>query len=156
MVSLEQVKLLETKVSRAIEYIKKATEEKGQLKEKLDSYQKRIDELELLVQRFREDQSRIEDSILSTLDRLNQFEDALESKLPTEPSRSSAEKKGEGEPGAVPATRPPQDANEANSHPISTKKENLVKKPSGPEARETPSGEKNPQPAEEGGELDIF
>jgi len=81
MISLEQVKLLESKVSRTIEYVKKVSEEKAQLKEKLDSYQKRIEELEILIQRFKEDQSRIEDGILSALDRLNQFEDAVESKL---------------------------------------------------------------------------
>ena len=94
MVSLEQVKLLESKVSRTIDYVKKVNEEKKQLKEKLDSYQKRIDELEVLIQRFKEDQSRIEDGILSALDRLNQFEDALGSKFPAEnkaPRESSAE-----------------------------------------------------------------
>jgi len=90
MVSLEQVKLLESKVSRTIDYVKKVTEENAGLKEKLDSYQKRIDELEVLIQRFKEDQSRIEDGILSALDRLNQFEDALESKLSME-SKSSTE-----------------------------------------------------------------
>ena len=81
MVSLEQVKLLESKVSRTIEYVKKVSEEKAQLKEKLDSYQKRIEELEILIQRFKDDQSRIEDGILSALNRLNQFEDAVESRL---------------------------------------------------------------------------
>jgi len=84
MVSLEQVKLLEAKVTKAIDYLKRITEEKMQLKEKLDSYQKRIDELEILVQSFKEDQGRIEDGILSALDRLNQFEDALENTLSTE------------------------------------------------------------------------
>ena len=84
MVSLEQIKLLESKVSRTIEYVKKVTEEKNSLKGKLDSCQKRIDELEALVQQFKQEQSRIEDGILSALDRLNQFEDALESKLSPE------------------------------------------------------------------------
>lgn len=88
MVSLEQVKLLETKVSRAIDYVKKITEEKELLKGKLESYQKRIDELEILIQRFKEDQGKIEDGILSALDRLNQFEDALEGKLPAESKAS--------------------------------------------------------------------
>ena len=89
MVSLEQVKLLESKVTRAIDYLKKVTDENTQLKEKLDSYQKRIDDLEILIQRFKEDQSRIEDGILSALDRLNQFEDALESTLSNESTLST-------------------------------------------------------------------
>jgi predicted nuclease with TOPRIM domain len=90
MVSLEQVKLLESKVTNTIEYVKKVTGENAKLKEKLDSYQKRIEELEVLVHQFKENQSRIEDGILSALDRLNQFEDALESKLSVE-SKPSAE-----------------------------------------------------------------
>jgi len=92
MVSLEQVKLLETKVTNTIEYVKKVTGENAKLKEKLDSYQKRIEELEVLVHQFRENQSRIEDGILSALDRLNQFEDALESKLSTENTSDAAKR----------------------------------------------------------------
>jgi TolA-binding protein len=84
MVSLEQIKLLESKVTKTIDYVKKVTEEKQQLKEKLDSYQKRIDELEVLILQFKQDQNEIEDGILSALDRLNKFEDALESKLSIE------------------------------------------------------------------------
>ena len=124
MVSLEQVKQLETKVTKVIDYLKKATEEKAHLKEKLDSYQKRIDELEVLVQRFKEDQSRIEDGILSALDRLNQFEDALENRLSPEtklPGETGAGKDtfkkdisaGAGEQSRIPAeaagvTSPPE------------------------------------------------
>ena len=114
MVSLEQVKLLETKVTRAIEYLKKVTEEKRRLEEKLDSYQKRIDELEVLVQRFKEDQSRIEDSILSALDRLNQFEDALESKLSIE-GKHPVGGKAPGESKPVEILSPEPD--EKNSFP---------------------------------------
>ena len=84
MVSLEQIKLLESKVTRTIDYVNKVTEENKRLKEKLDSYQVRIDELEILILQFKEDQSRIEDGILSALDRLNQFEDAVGTVLSTE------------------------------------------------------------------------
>jgi predicted nuclease with TOPRIM domain len=92
MVSLEQVKLLESKVTNTIEYVKKVTGENAKLKEKLDSYQGRIEELEVLVQQFKENQGRIEDGILSALDRLNQFEDALENKFSIE-SKPSIENK---------------------------------------------------------------
>ena len=81
MISLEQVKLLESKVTRIIDHVKQVDEENTVLKKNLDSYQKRIEELEVLVQQFKEEQSRIEDGILSALDRLNKFEDALESTL---------------------------------------------------------------------------
>ncbi|MDR1099521.1 MAG: cell division protein ZapB [Treponema sp.] len=91
MVSLEQVKLLETKVAKTIEYVERVTGENAVLQEKLDSYQQRIDELEVLVRRFKEDQGRIEDGILSALDRLNQFEDAIEKSLG---ARTSSKKGG--------------------------------------------------------------
>jgi len=92
MISLEQVKLLESKVTRTIEYVRKVTGENAQLKGKLDSYQRKIDELEVLIQRFKDDQNRIEDGILSALDRLNQFEDALESTLSSESKQPSGAK----------------------------------------------------------------
>ena len=84
MVSLEQVRLLDSKVSRLIDRVKKVNEENAQLKERLNSYQKRIDELEVLMKHFKQEQSKIEDGILSALDKLNQFEDALESTFSTE------------------------------------------------------------------------
>ena len=102
MVSLEQVKLLESRVTNIIENFKKISGENAKLKEKLDSYQKRIDELEVLVHQFKENQGRIEDGILSALDKLNQFEDALESKLSSE-SLLSTESKPSASAGNTPS-----------------------------------------------------
>jgi chromosome segregation ATPase len=96
MVTLEQVKLLESKVAKAIAYVEKVSAENTLLREKLETNQKRIDELEILIQRFKDDQGRIEDGILSALDRLNQFEDAIERSLsggeprPAGPAEDSA------------------------------------------------------------------
>jgi chromosome segregation ATPase len=103
MVTLEQVKLLEAKVAKAIGYVEKVSGENAELRGKLESYQKRIDELEVLVEQFREDQGRIEDGILSALDRLNQFEDAIERSLDTK----SRDKKGARET-AVKSAPPPK------------------------------------------------
>ncbi len=88
MVTLEQVKLLETKVVKAIDYVKKLSEENSLLRGKLDDYRNRIDELEVLIRSFKEDQGRIEAGIISALDRLNQFEDAMEREI-TDPSQDS-------------------------------------------------------------------
>jgi FtsZ-binding cell division protein ZapB len=77
MVTLEQVKLLESKVGKAIDYVTRVTEENNLLKGKLESSRKRIDELEGLVNRFKDDQNRIEEGIVAALDRLNQFEDLV-------------------------------------------------------------------------------
>ncbi|MDR1412010.1 MAG: cell division protein ZapB [Spirochaetaceae bacterium] len=90
MVTLEQIKLLETKVGRAIDVVTRITGENAYLKGKLENYQKRIDELEVLIQRFKEDQGRIEDGILSALDRLNEFEAAMENSIA--PVKPAAEK----------------------------------------------------------------
>ena len=88
MINLEQVKLLETKVARAIEFVERLTRENAALRHqetemqtRLESYQKRIDELEVLVTEFKDDQGKIEESILSALDRLSQFEKAMEKTL---------------------------------------------------------------------------
>jgi hypothetical protein len=87
MVTLEQIKLLETKVVRAIDIVTRITGENAYLKGRLEDYQKRIDELEVLIQHFKEDQGRIEDGILSALDRLNEFEAALENSIaPVKPA----------------------------------------------------------------------
>ncbi|MDR1256760.1 MAG: cell division protein ZapB [Spirochaetaceae bacterium] len=89
MVTIDQVKQLETRIAKAIDHINGITGENALLKSRLDSvtsentllktnldgYQKRIEELEALIQRFKEDQARIEEGIIAALDRLNQFED---------------------------------------------------------------------------------
>ncbi|MCL2473024.1 MAG: cell division protein ZapB [Treponema sp.] len=143
MVSLEQVKLLESKVTKAIDYLKKLTEEKMQLTEKLDSYQKRIDELEVLVQRFKDDQNRIEDGILSALDRLNQFEDALETRLSGKTNSANNLNKKE-----IP---PRQDA-EVNVTPEQSGRLNG----NGGNTVTPPKQIKEEDSSPEGGELDIF
>jgi hypothetical protein len=100
MVTLEQIKLLETKVVRAIDIVTRVTGENAYLKSKLENYQKRIDELEVLIQRFKEDQGRIEDGILSALDRLNEFEAAMESSIA--PVKPAAEKPVPGKATIMP------------------------------------------------------
>ena len=147
MISLEQVKLLESKVTRTIDYVRKVSEENTILKGKLDSYQKRIDELEVLVLKFKEEQSRIEEGILSALDRLNQFEDAVEGKLsqskPAE-SKSTENKIAESKPSVK------EKRELRSSEPIT-------------ETKSMEEEEKEPNPATNGGpaappgtELDIF
>ena len=101
MITLEQVQLLESRVSKAIEYVQKVTKEntalvsqREELQAKLEANQKRIDELEVLVMRFKEDQGRIEDGIIAALDRLSQFEEAFENSLKVKTTaKKPAEKK---------------------------------------------------------------
>lgn len=130
MVTLEQVKLLETKVAKAIDYVKKLSEENALLRGKLDDYRNRIDELEVLIRSFKEDQGRIEAGIISALDRLNQFEDAMEREIavPDQDSPNTTGMVTEDPPSA-----PPQDSPEEH--------EDDGKPPEGPST---------------GSELDIF
>jgi predicted nuclease with TOPRIM domain len=93
MINLEQVKLLEVKVAKTIDYVERLSRENAALlrqetefQVRLESYQKRIDELEVLIMGFKEEQSQIEDGILSALDRLNQFEEAIEKSLKEKPA----------------------------------------------------------------------
>ena len=88
MINLEQVKLLEAKVAKTIDFVEKVTKEnsgllrrEAELQEKLESYQKRIDELEVLIIGFKEEHGRIEDSFFAVLDKLSQFEEAMEKNL---------------------------------------------------------------------------
>lgn len=149
MVSLEQVKLLETKVARAIAYVERVTEENAILQEKLDSYQKRIGELEVLVQRFKEDQGRIEDGILSALDRLNQFEDAIEKSL------AAREKTGIPVEAAAPEAEPESPPPETESAGEDATGEDATGEDTGEEDT-AGEDEENAKPSADNRELDIF
>jgi predicted nuclease with TOPRIM domain len=99
MVKIEQVELLESRIAKAVDYVehlsaenKALAAEKEKLQTKLEANQKRIDELEVLVMRFKEDQGRIEDGIQSALNRLSQFEDAFEKTLGEKPVKKTAQK----------------------------------------------------------------
>jgi chromosome segregation ATPase len=149
MITLEQVKLLESKAIRAIEYVERVSRENAQLQGKLDSYRKRIDELEVVIRQFKEDQSRIEEGVLSALDRLNQFEDAIERSLSPE---GKSPKKTAREPVPV-QSEPPADPGPALEPEQETESEDLELLNEGSfslsEGDEDKEGSEN-------GELDIF
>jgi FtsZ-binding cell division protein ZapB len=149
MINLEQVKLLESKVAKAIDYVERLTKENTALRrqeaewqKKMESYQKRIDELEILVTGFKEDQGRIEEGILAALDRLSQFEKAIEKSLR---ENKPAKKTADAESG---------DGQTCFEIPESAA-------PDGAPAPEAPSGDggdipADAEPPKEDGELDIF
>jgi FtsZ-binding cell division protein ZapB len=76
MISLEQIRLLESKITRAIELIRILKEENGTLRRGLESAQKRMKELETLVDGFKTDQREIESVILRTLHNLDALEES--------------------------------------------------------------------------------
>ncbi len=77
MISVEQIHQLENGVKQAVEVINSLKEENGLLKNKLSGYEKRIEELEVLINSFKEDQSSIEDGIINALHQLDVLEDML-------------------------------------------------------------------------------
>jgi len=159
MISLEQVQLLESRVAKAIEYAQKTTSEnaalvaeRAALQAKLDANQKRIDELEVLVMRFKEDQSRIEDGIIAALDRLSQFEEAFENSLKDkEAEKKTAVKSKEQSTGASAAVGAPAAVEQANPEVFfEIPKSELPK--TEPEKKPKPSNDDSSSE----GELDIF
>ena len=98
MISLEQIRLLESKITRAIDLIRVLKEENGALRKGLESAQKRMKELEALVEGFKADQHEIESVILRTLHTLDDLEDT-----------ATAARRGEraaAAPAAPPRTEP--------------------------------------------------
>jgi predicted nuclease with TOPRIM domain len=126
MINLEQVKLLETKIAKTIDFVEKVSKEntallrrEADLQEKLETYQKRIDELEVLIMGFREEQGRIEEGILSALDRLSQFEEAIEKSL---------KEKRQGKSDSVHATAAAQGSKQTVKDTIKSPGHNLPQK----------------------------
>ncbi|OHD71144.1 MAG: hypothetical protein A2177_09640 [Spirochaetes bacterium RBG_13_68_11] len=76
MISLEQIRLLEQKVTSAVELIRVLKEENATLRRGLDSAQRRMKELETLVEGFKTDQKEIESVIVRTLRNLDDLEES--------------------------------------------------------------------------------
>ena len=159
MISLEQVQLLESRVSRAIEYVQKANaenaalvSEKAVLQAKLDAYQKRIEELEVFVLRFKDEQGRIEDGIIAALDRLSQFEEAFEGSLKEQNVRAAAKKPAK-KAASDSAGSKSADLKSADSKPLEVKSEAKSEEVFF-EIAEGEAGKDDDMSAD--GELDIF
>lgn len=88
MLSLDQVKLLESRVVKAVERIQALDTENARLRSQLSTLMARVAELEGVVNGFKDDQGRIEEGILSALDRLSAFEDSIFSSEPPSPTPS--------------------------------------------------------------------
>ena len=111
MITIDQIKKLGAKVEAAVSLIRELREENSTLKKNLDLYQKRIDELEVLINTYKKDQGKIEEGIVRALDQLDTLEDAL-----TGEQESSEEAAPEQEAVATesaPAEEPEQDQQES-------------------------------------------
>lgn len=77
MLTLEQIQLLEKRAHQAVELIKSLRSENNLLESKLEGYEKRIKEMEGLIDSFKQDQSSIEEGIISALEQLDVLEDIV-------------------------------------------------------------------------------
>jgi chromosome segregation ATPase len=84
MIRVEQIRLLESKVQKAVSLLSSLQEENTLLKTRLGEYEKRVDDLEYLLEEFKEEQQEIEQGIISALNKLETLETAA--KQSQEPS----------------------------------------------------------------------
>ena len=90
MISLEQIRLLEQKVTSAVELIRVLKEENATLRRGLDSAQRRMKELETLVEGFKTDQKEIESVIVRTLANLDDLEESSSGAAPAAREKPAA------------------------------------------------------------------
>jgi hypothetical protein len=138
MITLEQIRLLEGKISRAIELIHALKEENTTLRRGLESAQRRMKELEVMVDGFKSDQKEIETVIVRTLHNLDELEEASAARRPVTP-------------------HPPQPAAPspaAEPAPAAAAEPTGPRGASGPEERAAGAPPAEPRPSKE--ELDIF
>jgi chromosome segregation ATPase len=98
MISLEQIRILEQKVNKAVGVVSRLQEENRVLRRTLESSQAKMLELESLVNTFKQDQKEIEKGIVGVLDKLDRLEDEIcetDASPPAPTGRQSAKKKTE-------------------------------------------------------------
>lgn len=76
MITVDQIRKLDQKVQAAVGQIGSLKQENASLKTKLDEYQKRIGELEVMIDQVKQDQQEIEEGILRALEKLDHLEDS--------------------------------------------------------------------------------
>ncbi len=108
MISLEQIRLLEQKVTSAVELIRVLKEENSTLRRGLDSAQRRMKELETLVEGFKTDQREIESAIVRTLRNLDDLEESAAARAAAAAGTSAPAAAGSAAPttSAVHGTAP--------------------------------------------------
>jgi hypothetical protein len=108
MITLEQIRLLESKITRAIDLIRVLKDENGTLRKGLESAQKRMKELETLVDGFKTDQHEIESVIVRSLHTLDQLEESAAARRPDRPAPTAAVSAAAATAAVRPEPSPPR------------------------------------------------
>jgi septal ring factor EnvC (AmiA/AmiB activator) len=121
MISLEQIRLLEAKITKAVELIRTLRGENSTLRRTLDSAQQRMQDLEKLVGDLKTDQREIEQSILRAMENLDELEDEVAASSGTQEPKSGRGSKASTGPAPeavqrarkaeLPAEAPPEEPN---------------------------------------------
>lgn len=77
MLSLDQIKVLERKIEAVVSRVMELTSENNTLKQKIDFLVQENQMLQSKVEAFESDQEKIEQGIISALDRLNTVENSV-------------------------------------------------------------------------------
>jgi chromosome segregation ATPase len=128
MITLDQIRSLDLKVTKAVERIRTLQQENTALKKTLSSYEKKVGDLEVLIEDFKQGQEEIEKGILTALSQLDRLEDELGGEGSSIQSNDS----------------PPVQAKQAEKPDVT----------SPPEEQDEGEGNNSEQP--QTGELDIF
>lgn len=149
MIQLEQIQELDRKIQAALTLVGRLRNENSELKQSLDGYQKRIGELESLVDAFKADQGAIEQGILKALKELDALEDVVagSGSAPEAPAAESS-KASTATIEAPEADTPPLQS----ESPVDTPKDTDVAPT--PQTEEDAEEEEAPDTGES--ELDIF
>jgi chromosome segregation ATPase len=117
MISLEQIRLLEARINKAVELIRNLKDENKTLRRAVNAAQTRMRELEKLVGDFKSDQQEIEQCILRALENLDRLEEEVTDKKGRK--ESSRERARAAEPAAE-GPSPESPAEEASGLPPGT------------------------------------
>ena len=90
MISLDQVRLLEQKVEKAVSKILQLQKENAELKERCAFLESKAENLNKKVSDFESDQNKIEEGIANALQRLNMIEDSVRSAIELDSSNNPA------------------------------------------------------------------
>ena len=130
MVTLEQIRTLEEKVKKTVAYITQLKDENSLLQKNLDKYRKRIDELEVLINEYTEDQNAIEEGLKNALLHLDKLEDS----------------KAKAPAAKAPPAAPPKEIEDIEGETVEPSMEVDAEPPAPPKAKKT----------EKKNDLDIF
>jgi hypothetical protein len=165
MVTVDQIKLLESKVRSAVDKIVRLKEENNSLRGALNKYESRIQELEKYISDFKDSQTEIEKGIVNALNQLDSLEDQTMDSVEGEQfgtESAPAQTSGGEEPiRIVPQGNAPEEpgmttdeSDAGDEHQVSEETENETQ--AAPEEEKEEEEEEEKENDQDNSELDIF